>query len=63
MFKSFYFNRTIEPPPAAVATAVMAKPAQAGPAVVTRRHQQGGFCEICECPFTDLYDHISSRFL
>jgi len=41
----------------------MAKPAQAGPAVASRRHQQGGFCEICESPFTDLYDHISSRYL
>jgi len=31
------------------------------PPAVSRRHQQGGYCEICESPFADLYDHLSSK--
>ena len=50
---------TTKPQPIAAA-AVVATPTVA--AVVSRRHHQSGYCEICESPFTDLYDHLSSRY-
>jgi hypothetical protein len=45
-----------KPQPAAAAVAAPVA------AVVSRRHHQSGYCEICESPFTDLYDHLSSRY-
>jgi hypothetical protein len=58
--------RAIEQTMVSVATVMAAAAASSVPvlplpAVVSRRQQQGGYCEICECPFTDLYDHLSSR--